>query len=55
MPGNVFTIDNKINSFFRLSFAALEEEEIKIGIKRLADIAKDFLGNNENKGYTPLL
>jgi len=55
LPGNVFTIDNKINSFFRLSFAALEEEEIKIGIKRLADIAKDFLGNNENKGYTPLL
>ena len=55
-PGNLFSIDQKPSNFFRLSFAAVNEQEISLGIKLLANSARKFLNDShKSSNYSPLL
>ncbi|ADQ15711.1 PLP-dependent aminotransferase family protein [Halanaerobium hydrogeniformans] len=55
-PGSLFSIDQKPSRYFRLSFAAVNEQEISLGIKLLANTARNFLDDKKNNSnYSPLL
>ena len=59
LPGDIFKLNNKPDSsdessYFRLSFAAVSDAEIKTGISRLKDIFKN-MNENKDKGYIPLV
>ncbi|MCC3144642.1 PLP-dependent aminotransferase family protein [Halanaerobium sp. Z-7514] len=55
-PGNLFSIDQKPSPYFRLSFAAVNEQEIALGIKLLSNAARRFLNDSkDNSNYSPLL
>ncbi len=55
LPASLFYHNNKKSSELRLSFAAVSDEEIEIGIKKLASLIKENILNNEDNGYMPLL
>ncbi len=55
LPGALFFHDNKETSAFRLSFAAVNTQEINIGIKNLSLSIKNLLQTRNNRGYTPLV
>ncbi|SET69393.1 transcriptional regulator, GntR family [Natronincola peptidivorans] len=59
-PGNLFFLNNKNTSYFRLSMAAVDNKEIEYGIKKLSSLINNLL-KPKNKGYiqpnqyTPIL
>ncbi|AZR74151.1 hypothetical protein BBF96_12540 [Anoxybacter fermentans] len=58
VPGSVFYPDRQPNQFFRLSIAAVEEEEMLKGIQILSQVIRDFLSeesNDEYLAFTPLM
>jgi len=54
-PGYLFSINKRYSNYFRLSFAAVDEKQIKRGIKLLKDIYNNFRGMTENDDYSPLI
>ena len=58
VPGSVFYPDGEPSPYFRLSIAAVEEEEMARGIRILSKVIREFL-NEENSdefiGFTPLM
>ncbi len=46
LPGSIFFPSRKYSRYFRLSIAALEPNEIELGIQKLSRITKDFLMEN---------
>jgi DNA-binding transcriptional MocR family regulator len=55
LPGNLFLANRENTPYFRLSFAAVEQEEIETGIRNLAAVCRDLLEDEKEKGYTPLV
>ncbi|MFW5790867.1 MAG: PLP-dependent aminotransferase family protein [Bacillota bacterium] len=57
LPGDIFKLKDNSNqdNYFRLSFAAVSETEIKTGINRLKKILDNIGSENESKGYIPLV
>lgn len=57
LPGKVFISDKTAGDFFRLSFAAVNEEQIERGITKLARITagKRAERDSEDEGYIPLV
>ncbi len=54
-PGYLFTLSSNYNNYLRFSFAAVDEEEIREGIKIFKKVYLDYIGNNSNSEYSPLL
>jgi len=54
-PGYLFSINKKYSNYFRLSFAAVDDQQIKRGIGILRDVYNNFRGTAENYDYSPLL
>lgn len=54
-PGYLFSNNKQYSNYFRLSFAAVDAEQIKRGIALLRDIYSNFRGRAENDDYSPLL
>ena len=55
LPGSLFLANREDTEGFRLSFASVNSEEIKLGIKNLGVLVKEYLDKNENRGFTPLV
>ncbi len=57
LPGAVFSEGGKYKDYFRLSFAAVREEEIEEGIVRLAETVsgRELGERQEDDGYLPLV
>ena len=55
LPGNLFLANQDNPPYFRLSFAAVDQNEIETGIRNLAAVCRDLLNNDHEKGYTPLV
>ncbi len=54
-PGHLFSNNNRYSNYFRLSFAAVDAQQIERGIILLRDVYNDFRGIAENNDYSPLL
>jgi DNA-binding transcriptional MocR family regulator len=54
-PGYLFTLSSNYSNYLRFSFAAVDEEEIREGIKIFKKVYLDYIGNNSNSEYSPLL
>ncbi|MFW5979649.1 MAG: PLP-dependent aminotransferase family protein, partial [Halanaerobium sp.] len=54
-PGYLFSIKKRYSNYFRLSFAAVDENQIKRGINMLKNIYENFSGTADNDDYSPLL
>lgn len=54
-PGYLFSLNNIFSNYIRLSFAAVNEDEIKKGIKLFKKIYYDYLGEEIDQEYSPLL
>lgn len=54
-PGHLFSHNNQYSNYFRLSFAAVDDQAIERGIALLRDIYNDFRGITVNDDYSPLL
>ncbi|AOY76643.1 PLP-dependent aminotransferase family protein [Clostridium formicaceticum] len=59
-PGHLFFLNNKETSYFRLSTAAVNVDEIKYGIKELSDMINVFMRkenhhSTQTNEYTPIL
>jgi DNA-binding transcriptional MocR family regulator len=54
-PGYLFSINKRYSNYFRLSFAAVDDQQIKRGIRSLRDVYNNFRGTAENYDYSPLL
>ncbi len=54
-PGYLFSINKRYSNYFRLSFAAVDENQIKRGINMLKNIYENFSGTADNDDYSPLL
>lgn len=54
-PGHLFSINNQYSNYFRLSFAAVNQEQIKSGIELLGSVYNSFIGKSEADHYSPLL
>lgn len=54
-PGYLFSLNHKFSNYLRLSFAAVDENEIKKGIKIFKKIYLDYLGQEISQEYSPLL
>ncbi|MDI3547446.1 MAG: 2-aminoadipate transaminase [Halanaerobiales bacterium] len=56
LPGRVFSVKEGNLPLFRLSFAAVDEPEIKRGMDLLARLLREFIEKgNRREGYLPLL
>ncbi len=60
LPGDIFklnkdAVNSTKSSYFRLSFAAVSDAEIKTGITRLKDIFDNLENKSIDKGYIPLV
>lgn len=56
LPGRVFFVEEKPNPFFRLSFAGVNEKEIKKGMDILIDLARRYIEEGDgNRDYLPVL
>ncbi len=56
LPGRVFYVEEKRNPFFRLSFAAVNEKEIKRGMDILIELSRRYIEEGDgNKDYLPVL
>ncbi len=56
LPGNVFYPDTVNNKRIRISFAAVTQEEIKVGIKILADTVASFKEvNHSSDDFMPII
>lgn len=55
LPGSLFLSDREDTPGFRLSFAAVDENEIEVGIKKLAATIEEMVTYNKSQGYTPLV
>ncbi|MFP4020999.1 MAG: PLP-dependent aminotransferase family protein [Halanaerobium sp.] len=53
-PGYLFSNNKQYSNYFRLSFAAVDEKQIKSGIKLLQNIYNNYTGADDND-YSPLL
>ncbi|MFN2339944.1 MAG: PLP-dependent aminotransferase family protein [Halanaerobium sp.] len=53
-PGYLFSNNKQYSNYFRLSFAAVDENQIKSGIKLLQNIYNNYTGEADND-YSPLL
>jgi DNA-binding transcriptional MocR family regulator len=54
-PGYLFTLSSTYGNYLRFSFAAVDEEEIREGIKIFKKVYLDYIGNNSESEYSPLL
>jgi len=54
-PGYLFTLDNSYSNYIRFSFAAVSEEEIREGIRIFKNVYSNYLGDNNESEYSPLL
>jgi DNA-binding transcriptional MocR family regulator len=54
-PGYLFTLSSNYSNYLRFSFAAVDEEEIREGIKIFKKVYLDYIGNNSESEYSPLL
>lgn len=55
VPGNIFFVDDSIyDNYIRLSFSAVDKEDIPKGIRIIEDIISNNTNNNENR-FLPLI
>lgn len=54
-PGYLFTLSSTYGNYLRFSFAAVDEEEIREGIKIFKKVYLNYTGNNSESEYSPLL
>jgi DNA-binding transcriptional MocR family regulator len=58
-PGYLFTLNNTYSNYLRFSFAAVNEEQIKEGIKIFKNVYSNYIGNHNGNipgsEYSPLL
>lgn len=54
-PGYLFSLGSSFANYLRLSFAAVNEEEIKKGISLLKKVYSEYQGENSLQEYSPLL
>lgn len=54
-PGYLFSLDKSFSNYLRLSFAAVNEAEIKKGIKLFKKVYLDYLDKNSDQEYSPLI
>ncbi|MEC9489662.1 MAG: PLP-dependent aminotransferase family protein [Halanaerobiales bacterium] len=54
-PGYLFSLSSKYTNYLRFSFAAVDEEEIREGIKIFKNVYRDFIGYSSESEYSPLL
>lgn len=54
-PGYLFTLDNSFSNYIRFSFAAVNEEEIREGIRIFKKVYSNYLGGEKEAEYSPLL
>jgi len=54
-PGYLFTASSAKSEYFRLSFAAVDEKEIKKGMDILSEVVRDYLGSSDEDDFSPLL
>ncbi|TDO94667.1 DNA-binding transcriptional MocR family regulator [Halanaerobium saccharolyticum] len=54
-PGHLFSASKRYSNYLRLSFAAVDEKQIKRGIRILKDSYYNYRGEELNDDYSPLL
>ena len=55
LPGNLFLANRENTPYFRLSFAAVDQDDIEVGIRSLAAVCRDLMAGEREKGFTPLV
>lgn len=54
-PGYLFSLNSSFANYLRLSFAAVDSEEIKKGVQILKKIHQNYLGHKSEQEYSPLI